>query len=216
VNGDWRAERARVTRSFDAVADLYRVEFEGELDRKPFDRDLLDRVAPMFPAGRPVLEVGAGPGHIGAYLARRGAPVIVSDASPGQVLEARAGGAPGPLVLADLARLPARRATLGGIVAFYCLIYGPVGALDAVLADWRAALAPGGVVVIAVHAGAGERHVDEWHGRALDVTVVLRDPGDLAGRVERAGLGVTELVVRPPYPEESDTERCYVVARVRD
>jgi len=216
VSGDWGAERARVTRSFDAVADLYRVEFGRELDRKPFDRDLLDRVATLFPAGRPVLEVGAGPGHIGSYVARRGVPVIISDASSGQILEARAAGAPGPLVLADLARLPAGSATLAGIVAFYCLIYGPVEALDDALADWRQALAPGGVVVIAVHAGTGTRHTDEWHGRGVDVTMVLRDPVDLANRIEHAGLAVAEVTVRPPYAEEAEIDRCYVVARAPD
>ena len=214
MSGDWEAERARVTGSFDGVADLYRSEFAGELERKPFDRALLDRVAPLFPAGPPVLEVGAGPGHIGAYVASRGVPVVISDASVGQVLEARAAGrTPGPLVRCDLARLPAGRRTLAGIVAFYCLIYGPVDLVDDVLADWRRALVPGGVVVIAVHAGSGALHLDEWRGRPVDVTTVYRDPDDMQRLVERVGLEVVEATVRPPYAEESDADRCYVVAR---
>ena len=78
-----------MTASFDRIADLYRREFAGELDRKPFDRELLDRVARRFPRGAPVLEVGSGPAHVGAYLRTRGVPVIASDASVGQVREAR-------------------------------------------------------------------------------------------------------------------------------
>jgi hypothetical protein len=68
VNDYWREETARVTDSFDRVADLYRREFADELDRKPFDRDLLDRVAGRFPTGLTVLEVGAGPAHVAARL----------------------------------------------------------------------------------------------------------------------------------------------------
>jgi SAM-dependent methyltransferase len=213
VSDDWRRERAKVAASFDAIADLYRRKYRDELARKPFDRDLLDRVAGLFVRGRPVLEVGAGPGHIGAYVAARGMPVVVSDISAGQLSEARTDDPSRALVVADLARLPAGDGTLGGILAFYCLIYGPAELLDGVFVDWHRALAPGAMVLVAVHAGAGELHVDEWQGRQVDMTVVLRDPDDLASRLARAGLEVLEQTVRPPYADEHPTDRCYLLAR---
>src|SRR5205814_663184 len=114
-----------VAAAFDRVADLYRREFADELDRKPFDRLLLARLVDRFPLGLPVLEVGAGPAHVAGFLAARGVSVLASDASRGQLLEARVLDAARPLVVADLARLPVSRGGLGGIVAFYCLIYGP-------------------------------------------------------------------------------------------
>jgi len=166
----------------------------------------------MFPARRAVLEVGAGPGHIGAHLAAAGVPVVVSDASLGQMREARALDPARPLVVADLGRLPVGRESLAGIVAFYCLIYGPPEDLDPVLADWREALVPGGVVVIAVHAGVGALHAQDFLGRPVDVTVVLRDPHDMAARLESRGFEVVETTVRPPYDDEHATDRCYVVA----
>jgi len=69
--------------------------------------------------------------------------------------------------------------------------------------------------VVAVHAGEGSLPTGEWRGRAIDITIVLRDPEDLARRARGAGLEVTEMVVRPPYPDEHGTERCYLVARRR-
>ena len=84
VTDDWRRERSSVSSSFDAVADLYREEFADELSRKPSDRTLLDSVASRFPTAAgtiPVLEVGAGPGQVAAYLTQRGVPVVVSDLS---------------------------------------------------------------------------------------------------------------------------------------
>jgi hypothetical protein len=119
-----------------------------------------------------------------------------------------------PLVAADLMRLPVGPGSLAGVLAFYCLIYGPVGALDAVFADWQEALAPGGLVVVAFHAGDGTRvHTAEWEGDTVEVTVVLRDPEDVVRRMVSAGLDVVETTVRAPYAEESDTDRAYVLAR---
>lgn len=212
VTGDWRTETARVAASYDTIADLYRRQFADELERKPFDRDLLSRVAGRFTAGRPVLEVGAGPGHVAAYLAQHGVAGVVSDVSLGQLREARVLDPARGLVASDLARLPVRPGSLAGVVAFYCLIFGAAEHLDEVFADWYRALGPGGLAVVAVHAGRRTTHVDEWQGRAVDLTFVLRDPDDLAARVEQAGFAVEEQTVRPPYEDEHPTDRCYLVA----
>jgi SAM-dependent methyltransferase len=212
----WRQETARVTASFDRVADLYRREFADELDHKPFDRGLLDRVAERFPRHRPVIEVGAGPAHVSARIAprlgERGIAVFASDASRGQLREARTVDPARSLLAADLACLPCRPGSLGGVLAFYCLIYGPPEYLNHVFDDWHRALRPRGVVVIAVHAGDDAIHQDEWHGRPVDVTIVLRDPDDLTSRLGQSGFVIEERTVRPPYQDEHQTTRCYVVA----
>jgi SAM-dependent methyltransferase len=213
----WDDETAHLRRTFDAIADLYRERFTDELETKVFDRDLLDDVGARMAVvagltGCPVLEVGGGPGHIGARVAAQGAPVVVSDASLGQLREARRYDPDRALTAADFARLPVRDGGLAGIVAFYCLIYGGAELIDPVLAEWRRALAPGGLVVAAVHAGEGRVHVDDWMGRPVSVTVVLRDPDELVERFERAGLTVTDRRLRAAYPDEHPTDRFYLVA----
>jgi SAM-dependent methyltransferase len=214
VSGDWGRRRVALAGAFDVIAGLYRREFSSELDHKPFDRALLDRVAGLFPAGRPVLEVGAGPGQVGLYLAGRGVPVLCSDASVGQLHEARRVEAHRSFAVADLMSLPVGPVSLAGVLAFYCLIYGPPQALDPVFSDWFRALAPGGLVVASVHAGEGTRtHRAEWQGERVAITVTLRDPDDLVRRMAGAGLEMVESTRRAPYPEEGDTERLYVVAR---
>ena len=209
MNEAWRAETRRVTRFFDQNAASYRQQFAAELQRKPFDRRLLADVAGRARrtahAG-PVLEVGAGPAHVGAFLAGRGVRVIASDASTGQLDQARTLDPSRPLVGADLARLPARPASLAGIVAFYCLIYGPSDHLDAVFGDWHQALSPGGLVVIAAHAGVGTIGVGN------DLTVVLRDPADMLARLQRGGFAIDQHTVRAPYEDEHQTDRLYIVA----
>jgi SAM-dependent methyltransferase len=217
VERDWEVENDRAVRSFDAIADLYREKYADELVRKPYDRALLDDLAVSLRrdgVAAPVLEVGAGPGQISAYLREHGVAVITSDASRAQTVEARRLMPGRPALVADLARLPVKRGGVGAIVAFYCLIFGPPEPLDAVFAEWRRALPDGGRVVAAVHAGGGAIHVDEWHGRAVDMTVVRRDPDDLVARLERRGFQIDRAETRSPYPHEQE-ERLYVVARAR-
>jgi len=213
VPDDWDRTTREVSAAFDNIADLYRENFAGELDAKPFDRAFLQRVAARIPRGQPVLEVGAGPGHIGAFLQTYGVPTIASDPSLGQLREARILAPERPTVAVDLARLPVRAGALKAIVAFYCLIYGPQKAHDRVFREWRRALGIGGLAVIAVHAGRGTIEVDGYQGRPARLTVVMRDPDLLVAQLERNGFAVDEYVVRPPYDGER-TDRCYVVASV--
>jgi SAM-dependent methyltransferase len=213
----WRSETRRVVGSFDAVADLYRDRFVDELDRKPFDREFLAGAASRIRStglDAPVLEVGAGPGHIGRFFAEHGVRVVTSDASQGQLAQARGLRPLAPIVACDLANLPVRAGSLAGILGFYCLIYTPPEHLGAVFAEWQRALVPGGLAVIALQAGAGTIHHSEWNERVVDLTVVLRDPDDVRSRITAGGFAVEQLVVRAPYEDEG-TERMYVVARAQ-
>ena len=65
----------------------YADQFLDELDRKPFDRWLLERIAQLSDGG-PVADVGCGPGQIAGHLAMAGADVTGFDLSPAMVDEA--------------------------------------------------------------------------------------------------------------------------------
>ena len=205
---DWRIQNEKLRRSFDTVADRYAAEFLDELDRKPFDRELLDTLAARL-RGRRVLEVGGGPGHIGDYLGARGVDVVLSDISTGQLQQSSSTRR----LVCDLARLPIRPGSLDGILAFYCLIYGPPDPLDDVFAEWRGALMPDGIAITVVHAGDGFIRADEWWDRPVDLHLVFRDPDDFTARLQRAGFEIEQSTVRPPYDDEYATDRHYVVAR---
>jgi hypothetical protein len=68
--------------------------------------------------------------------------------------------------------------------------------------------------VLALHTGAGIRHVDEWFGRPVDLDVVLHDPAAVRAAVEAAGLVDVEWYHRGPYASRGETtERLYVLGR---
>ena len=97
----------RVASDYDAVAQDYADRVAGELDGKPLDRALLRAFAEQLRAqqvataqvsdGRPraglpdavVADVGCGPGHVTAVLARHGLDVLGLDVSTGMVTVAR-------------------------------------------------------------------------------------------------------------------------------
>jgi rubredoxin len=81
--------RESIRAAYDKAAATYGETYANELVGKPFDRFQLDWLAASMPAGGRLLELGCGPGHIGAYLAARGVPAEGIDLSPAMLAEAR-------------------------------------------------------------------------------------------------------------------------------
>ena len=155
-------------------------------------------------------DLGCGPGHVAAYLADRGVRVVGVDLSPGMLAQAPAGL---PVVAGDLRALPLRDGTLSAAVAFYSLIHLPPRTEVAALAEIRRVLAPGGVLLAAVHVGSEVRHLDEWWGVPVSVDFRFFEVAELTGWLERAGLEVEDMVEREHYPDvEVATRRVYVRA----
>jgi uncharacterized protein len=199
----------------DAMATTYAEHVAGELARKPFDTWLLDRVAALA-HGAPVADVGTGPGHVAAHLARAGADVTGIDLSPAMVDEARrrfpdltfAVGS-----FSDLLRPPAD-AGWGAITAWYALVHLAGSELAPAVASLARVLLPGGWLALAVHAGAEVRHVEELWEQQVDVDFVLHDPDEVLAAVRSTGLVDVEWYLRGPYAgAEVETERLYVLGR---
>jgi uncharacterized protein YceH (UPF0502 family) len=212
------ARDARVRSAYDAVAERYAEQLAGELDDLAFERWLLDRVAAEAAEASdlPVVEVGSGPGHVTAYLARAGVAATGIDQSPAMVAEARRRFPGVSFETGDLRRLarPATSAAWSAVLAWYSLIHLAASELPDTLAALVRPLAPGGRLVLALHAGDEVRHLDEWFGHEVDLDVVLHDPSFVVGVLEGAGLVDVEWYVRGPLAGRGETtERLYVVGR---
>jgi len=203
---------ASVRRSFDSIADLYAVQFAHELERKPFDRALLEGFAER--AADPVADLGCGPGHVGDYVAGRGRRVVGSDFSVESLRQGRFLFPGMSFVAGDLLRLPFASSSLGGVVAFYSLIFGDDEHLARCLAEIRRVLAPRGALLAAVHGGEGADRHDSYEGRPIDVTIVGRDPDRTAELAAGSGFNVEDVRVREPYDFEHPTKRIYLLASV--
>jgi uncharacterized protein YceH (UPF0502 family) len=209
------ARDARVRTSYDAVAAAYADHLVEELWGLPFETWLLDRVL-VHAAGRPVVEVGAGPGHITAYLADSGADAIGIDLSPEMVAEARRRFPRRRFEVGDLRRLtrPATSAGWAAVLGWYSLIHLAASELPDAVAALARPLSPGGWLVLGMHAGAEVRHLDDWFGQEVDLDFVLHEPAFVVGVVEAAGLVDVEWYLRGPVVARGETtQRLYVVGR---
>jgi uncharacterized protein YceH (UPF0502 family) len=209
------ARDARVRSAYDVIASSYAEQLADELDDLPFERWLLDRVV-AHAAGQPVVEVGSGPGHVTAYLARAGTAAHGVDLSPAMVAEARRRFPGLSFEVGDLRRLsrPATSAAWAAVLAWYSLIHLAASELPEAIAALARPLAPGGWLVLGLHAGAEVRHLAEWFGHEVDLDVVLHEPDFVVGLVGRAGLVDVEWYLRGPVGARGETSRrLYLLAR---
>jgi SAM-dependent methyltransferase len=127
--------------SFDQIAARYDITRGGE--RRGDAAAAV--IEPWLPAGGPIGEIGVGTALVAAALAEREHKVIGVDISPAMVRVARERFA-GPIAIADGAALPF---TTGSMAAIYAVwVLHVVGDMDAVLAECRRVLRPGGRLVV--------------------------------------------------------------------
>lgn len=200
----WRQLRS----TYDTVASAYEARFVDELDTKPRDRELLASFSTR--AEDPVVELGCGPGQVGAFVRTRGRWVAGADLS--LEMARLAARRLDTVLTADLRRLPLRAHSVGGIVAFYCVIHLSRPELPAMFAEVARALRPGGIVLVTAHEGRGQLEHDEFLGHAVPFVATLYELGELVQAAESAGLSVTLAERRAPYPDESGTTRLHLMA----
>lgn len=210
------ARTERVRRTFDTIAEPYAAALADELDGDlPFEVWLLDRIAQEV-GTHPVVEVGCGPGHVTAHLASAGVAAQGVDLSPGMVAEARRRFPDVTFEVGDLRQLmrPATSDGWGAVLAWYSLIYFAESELPSAVGALARPIRPGGLLVLAMHAGAGVRHADSWFDREVDLDVVLHDPKTVVDAVRATGLEAVEWYLRGPITgRDETTERLYVLAR---
>lgn len=194
--------------SYDVVARKYELRFLDELLNKPRDRELLEAYAESV--DDPVVEVGCGPGQIGAFVRARGRRVIGLDLSLEMAKLAR--GRLDASLAADMRTLPLAPGGLGGLLAFYSLIHVRRAELGLVLREFRRVLRPGGRVLLSAHEGEGEVELDEFLDEPVPLAASFFELDELVDASRAAGLNVTLAERRPPYPSEGQTVRLYVEA----
>ncbi len=203
---------ADVPASYDALARDYEARFRDELDGKPGDRELLDTFAAAV--DEPVVEIGCGPGQVGAYVRRRDRRVVGVDLS--REMAARAGGRLDGALVADMRAVPVATAAVGGVLAFYSVIHLPRADLPAALREFHRVLRPGGQLLFSAHEGEGEVVLDEFIGRPVPMIATLFRLDELTGACETVGLRVLHAAPREHYEGEITTRLYVRAARTRD
>jgi SAM-dependent methyltransferase len=216
-------DEERTRAGYDAVAARYTEEIADELPGKPVDRALLGCLAELAAAGvpgRPIGDVGCGPGHVGAYLAERGVTVIGVDLSPGMIGMARQRYPDLTFEVGSMTALPVADAAWAGAVCVYAIIHLGEGQRPGAYAELARVIAPGGWLLMSFHVSDAERpmgavnHLDRWWDSAVDLDFHFLDPAEVTAGLTAAGFAVMVRTDREPWPgAEYPSRRSYLLAR---
>ncbi|WP_327112567.1 class I SAM-dependent methyltransferase [Streptomyces sp. NBC_01341] len=193
---------AAVRTSYDAVAADYFAQVKPPEELDPLSRGMLNAFAEtVLTTGLgAVADVGCGPGKVTAYLAGRGVPAFGVDLSPEMVALARRAHPDLEFAVGSMTALAIDDDSLGGILAYYSTHHTPPAQLPAVFAEFHRTLAPGGHVMLAGHAGAGEhlRPTRAYGGHPVSYESYLSPPDRIAELLQGAGFVLTARLVEEP------------------
>lgn len=203
---------SRLVDSYNRVAESYAEQFFHELDRKPVDRDILDRYAKALQGRGKVCDLGCGVGHIARYLHTLGIEMVGLDIFPHMIEIARRLNPEILFQRGDILRLELPDSSLAGIVAFYSLIHIARPVIPLVLRELRRTLIPDGRLLIAVHGGDGDLHVEEFLGQRVSISATLFQPSEMKEYLEETGFNINGMHTRKSYEFELQTQRLYFSA----
>jgi SAM-dependent methyltransferase len=200
---------------YDRIAAEYARRLYRELQGKPFDRQLLARFAEATRGRGSVCDLGCGPGHVGRFLRDLGADVVGLDLSPGMLAQARALNPDIEYCEGNMLALPFGAGALAGIAAFYAIVNLPLEWLDQAFSELARALMPGGLLLLAFHAGGEIVRPAEMWGKQVSMEFFFFEPAAIEQKLRAAGFAIEESLEREPYaPEvEHQSRRAYIFAR---
>ena len=204
-----------IRESYDRIADEYALRIFNELQRKPLDRDLLNRFAAEIAERGQVCDMGCGPGHVARYLCDAGTIVFGLDLSEKMLEQARRLNPDISFRQGNMMALDLEDRTLAGIAAFYAIVNISNEFLPLVFREMNRVLRPGGLLLLAFYTCDEVLHEEELWRRAISMDFFLFQPSQIRRCLEDAGLGVEEIIERGPYaPEvEYQSRRAYIFAR---
>jgi SAM-dependent methyltransferase len=203
-----------IRENYDRLAGEYADHLSKELEGKPLDRELLDRLVRKTSGRGDVCDMGCGPGQVARYLHEAGAAVFGIDISPRMIDEARKRNPEIRFQQGDMMALDLEDNQLAGIAAFYAVVNFPRQSLPPIFVQMHRVLQPGGVLLLAFHVGDEVIRPEELWGHRVTMDWFFFRSAEIAGLLEGAGFQIEEVIERDPYgPEvEHQSRRAYIFA----
>ncbi len=202
--------------SYDRMAEDYAKQFRDEMDKKPFDRKMLDWLAEKVGGLGVICDMGCGPGQIARYLHSQGVKVCGVDLSSAMMQQAQSLNPDIPFQQGDiLALADVADNSYGGIAAFYSIVHIPRQKVVRALQELKRVLRPKGVLLLAFHIGQEIKHLDEWWGKKVSLDFLFFETEEVKSYLAEAGFELEEIIERDPYPEtvEYQSRRAYIFAK---
>ncbi|MBN2324109.1 MAG: class I SAM-dependent methyltransferase [Spirochaetes bacterium] len=204
----------RIAKVYDTVAVQYAKEFEGEHEKKPKDREMLEKFSKETKGGRPVWDFGCGPGHTAGYLKTLGVEVSGLDLSEKILEQARTIHPKIHFRKGNILDLEFENDSIGGVVSFYAIVHFTKEQVKQAFREIFRVLQPGGSLLLTYHIGDETIHLDEFLGKKIDIDFMFFTTDFITGCLKKSGFEKIEIIERDPYPGvEYESRRAYVFAK---
>jgi ubiquinone/menaquinone biosynthesis C-methylase UbiE len=205
---------SKTRQAYNLVARKYHELFHDEMNRKEYDRNLLDRFANCFNQNSLICDAGCGPsGHIGRYVFDKGIPVLGVDISDDCIKLARENNPLMRFERCDMGELPFEDETFDGIIAYYSIIDTPKIHAGRFFREFHRTLKPGGRLLVTVKAGTTEGYLAELLGMKTEIYFTLFTQNDIRRYYEDGKFVVESLEQRNPYDFEINSERIFAIGK---
>ncbi len=204
----------KIENLYDIVAKEYAEAFSGEHEKKPKDREMLERFAQEVGDRRPVWDLGCGPGQTTKYLNNLGIKISGLDLSEKILEQARSLHPEIPFHKGNILNLEFEYDSIAGVVAFYAIIHFTEKQVEKACREVFRVLQPGGIFLLTFHIGKETIHVEEFLGKKTDIDLMFFTTDFISNCLSKSGFEKLEIIEREPYPGvEYESRRAYAFAR---
>ena len=203
-----------VRNCYNLTAHEYSDKFSGELEDKPFDKELLSRFAKSVAPAGTFLDLGTATGHIANYLYQQGLKNITGVDIAEQALAVATQKYPYvKFENRNIFDTRLENESIDGIVCFYGIVHFTYIEINQAIVEWKRILKQGGKALFSFHIGEDdsirmERFLNIEHAKATwnnfrvdRIVEILNDNG----------IEYEEVIIRYPYlNKEHPSKRCYI------
>jgi SAM-dependent methyltransferase len=199
---------------YNQTAAEYAQQFLHELEHKPFDRNLLDRLSEMLPSGSLIYDFGCGSGQTTHYLHQKAQHKVIGlDFSEQAIQLAQQRFEEIEFIVDDMLNSKRASHSAEGIIAFYAVVHFTYHEVEQALREWWRLLKPDGLALFSFHVGDETIEVTDFLGvSGAKATWHFLDPDRVLDIAEGVGFRVAEAVIRYPYKGyEHESKRAYIL-----
>jgi len=200
--------------AYNKAAIKYLQLFFDELDKKEFERNILDEFSSYFNSKSTVLDAGCGPcGYTTSYLSKKGFNVIGIDISEKCIEIAKKHHHEIRFEVGDFSGMKYSDNYFDGIISYYSIIDTPKIYIRKVLKEFKRVLKPDGYLLLVVKEGTTEGYQNELLGIEIEIYFTLFTKEEIESYLIENKFEIIKLQQRKPYPDEIETDRIYTIAK---
>jgi len=208
-----KQELIKIENLYDTVAKEYAKTFSGEHEKKPKDREILNRFSQEIGNRKPVWDFGCGPGQTTKYLKNIGIEISGLDLSEKTLEQARTLHPEIHFQKGNILGLEFENNSLAGVVAFYAIVHFTEEQVEIACREVFRVLEPGGIFLFTYHIGEETICLEEYLGKKIDIDFMFFTTDFISSSLEKSGFEKIEIIEREPYPGvEYESRRAYVFA----